>query len=170
MEIRSNMAEKLRSLLLVSMILLAGGYLGSTIGQWTSEEGSSSPIVSIANLPDPGLGRIRVEVLNAGGVSGMASLATDHLRELGFDVVSFGNASRFDQENTIVIDRSDRGELAEAVADALGVELVRDSVDLDPFLDVTVVLGKVWGIESNEKDNSLDLKGLPWWNIRKYLR
>lgn len=170
MGIRSNMAEKLRSLLLVSMILLAGGFLGSMIGQWTSEEDSSSPIDSIANLPDPGLGRIRVEVLNAGGVSGMASLATDHLRELGFDVVSFGNASRFDQENTIVIDRSDRGELAEAVADALGVELLRDSVDLDPFLDVTVVLGKAWGIESNEKDNSLDLKGLPWWNIRKYLR
>ena len=170
MGIRSNMAEKLRSLLLVSMILLAGGFLGSMIGQWTSEEDSPSPIDSIANLPDPGLGRIRVEVLNAGGVSGMASLATDHLRELGFDVVSFGNASRFDQENTIVIDRSDRGELAEAVADALGVELLRDSVDLDPFLDVTVVLGKAWGIESNEKDNSLDLKGLPWWNIRKYLR
>ena len=62
---------------------------------WTleEEEDFSPDIVAIPNLPHPDLGRVRVEVLNAGGVPGMASRATDHLRESGFDVVYYGNAS-----------------------------------------------------------------------------
>ena len=86
------MAEKLRSLLLVGLILAVGGFLGSMVDQWTSEEEKlPESTVAIPNLPHPDLGRVQVEVLNAGGVAGMASRATDHLRESGFDVVYYGS-------------------------------------------------------------------------------
>ena len=166
------MAEKLRSLLLVGLILAVGGFLGSMVDQWTSEEEKlPESTVAIPNIPHPDLGRVRVEVLNAGGVSGMASRATDHLRESGFDVVYYGNASYFGQQSTVVIDRSGRREFAESVADALDTEFLEDSVDIDPslLLDVTVILGKSWEPYSHEEDSSQTVLELPWWNIRKYM-
>ena len=67
------MAEKLRSLLLVGLILAVGGFLGSMVDQWTSEEEKlPESTVAIPNLPHPDLGRVQVEVLNAGGVSGLS--------------------------------------------------------------------------------------------------
>ena len=45
------------------------------------------------------MGRIRVEVLNAGGEPGMARMATDQLRDRGFDVVYFGNAESFGRDS-----------------------------------------------------------------------
>ncbi len=165
------MAEKFRSLLLVSMILAVGGFLGSMVDQWALEDEEDLPedTVAIPNLPHPDLGRVRVEVLNAGGVPGMASRATDHLRESGFDVVYYGNASHFGQRNTVVIDRSGRREFTEAVAEALGVKFLADSLDIDRFLDVTVILGESWELYPQEEGSSQTELELPWWNIRKYM-
>lgn len=88
--------------------------------------------------------RVRVEVLNAGGVSGMASDATDRLRDVGFDVVQWGNARSFDQDSTVVIDRVSRLELAQAVANAMGIHNVRSEPDSNLYVDVTVLLGRDW--------------------------
>jgi hypothetical protein len=88
--------------------------------------------------------RVRVEVLNAGGVPGMASLAKDELRELGFDVVYFGNAASFDAEESEVIHRGTDPSYARAVAEALGIESVRSEPDSTLLLDVTVRLGARW--------------------------
>ena len=96
--------------------------------------------------------RVRVEVLNAGGVSGQARAATERLREMGFDVVSFGNAGTFDRETTTVLDRVGRLELARAVARVLDVEAVLSEPDPNLFVDVTVLLGKDWvGAEPTEE-------------------
>lgn len=93
---------------------------------------------------EPPSERVRVEVLNAGGVSGQARAATDRLRELGFDVVTFGNAGTFDRELTAVVDRVGRPELARAVARVLDVETVLSEPDPNLFVDVTVLLGRDW--------------------------
>ncbi len=154
----------------MAMILAVGGFLGSMVDQWTTEEEDlSQNVVAIPNLPHPELGRVRVEVLNAGGVSGMASEATDHLRESGFDVVYYGNASHFGQDSTLVIDRSGRREATQAVASALGIELLGDSLDIDPLFDVTVILGRNWSPYAQEKTSGIDAPVLPWWNIRRYM-
>jgi hypothetical protein len=87
--------------------------------------------------------RVRVEVLNGGGVPGMARTATERLRAAGFDVVEFGNASSWD-EVTRVLDRVGRPEVAGAVAEALGIDNVLSEPDPNLYVDVTVVLGGAW--------------------------
>jgi hypothetical protein len=88
--------------------------------------------------------RIRVEVLNGGGVAGAANQATERLRGLAFDVVHYGNLDQFETDNSYVIARIDEVEPALRAADALGIlEIVREP-DLSLSLDVTVVLGEDW--------------------------
>lgn len=88
--------------------------------------------------------RVRVEVLNAGGVQGMAARATAHLREAGFDVVYYGNADAFDREATAVLDRTGEEGAAASVARVLGVSEVEEARDSAPLVDVTVLLGRSW--------------------------
>src|SRR5690606_27326945 len=65
----------------------------------------------------PAAERLRIEVLNGAGVAGLAREATERLRDRGFDVVYFGNASEFGRDSSLVIDRVGREEYARAVAD-----------------------------------------------------
>ena len=112
----------------------------SAIGQFVPEDSAPAdqPLLS------PSAERVTVDVLNAGGVTGMARVATDHLRGAGFDVVSMGNADTFDQDSTVVIDRIGNLPKAAAVADALGVRSVTSEPDPNLFVDVTVRLGAEW--------------------------
>jgi hypothetical protein len=87
--------------------------------------------------------RIRVEVLNASDVRGLARRATMHLRDRGFDVVYFGT-QRPMRDSTRVIDRSGHPEWARRVADALGGVPIDSLPDDSRYLDVTVVLGPDW--------------------------
>ena len=88
--------------------------------------------------------RAKVEVLNAGGVAGLARLATDHLRDRGFDVVYMGNAGDFEQDSTVVIARTNDIAAATRIADALGTDSVVVEPDPQLFVDATVRLGKDW--------------------------
>lgn len=87
---------------------------------------------------------IRIEVLNGAGVAGLARDATERLRGIGFDVVFFGNAGRFDHARSVVLDRAGDPARARAVAAALGIDSVASAVDSTLFLDATVVLGSDW--------------------------
>lgn len=100
-------------------------------------------IAPVRSFPSP-RERVRVEVLNAGGVTGRAREATQELRDIGFDVVHFGNADRFDRDSSVVLDRVGRPDLARAVSEALGVQAVTTELDPNLFVDVTVLLGREW--------------------------
>jgi hypothetical protein len=87
--------------------------------------------------------RIRVEVLNASDVRGLARRATFHLRDLGFDVVRFaGDTSRHD--STLVLDRSSHPEWAALVSRAFGGARVESRPDSSRYVDVTVLVGRSW--------------------------
>ena len=90
----------------------------------------------------PGV-RIRVEVLNATRVRGLARRATMHLRDRGFDVVNVGTA-REARDSTLVLDRSGHAEWAALVARALGGARVDQAPDSSRYLDVTVLVGATW--------------------------
>jgi hypothetical protein len=89
-------------------------------------------------------GRVRVEVLNASGVPGLAAKGRTVLRDRGYDVVYVGNASGFEPDTSLVLDRVGRMELARSVADELAIPRVYARPDSNVFVDVTVVLGKDW--------------------------
>ena len=85
------MGERLGGVIRLVIVLAVGIFVGSAISQWRPLP-ESERVLSPRNVTSEGLGRVRVEVLNAGGEDGMARLATEHLRDQGFDVVFFGNA------------------------------------------------------------------------------
>lgn len=113
--------------------------------------------------------RVRIEVRNAGGVTGMAAEATDVLRAAGFDVVDFGNAATFDPERpSEVVDRVGRADIAQAVAAAMGIDNVHSAPDPNLFVEVTVVVGRDWvgpdgidGVTAVVEDDA-------WWDPRNW--
>lgn len=89
--------------------------------------------------------RIRVEVLNASAVPGLARRATFQLRDRGFDVVEAGNAPAARRgDSTIVLSRSGHDDWAALVARALGGAAVIARRDSSHDVDVTVLVGARW--------------------------
>jgi len=88
--------------------------------------------------------KIRVEVLNGCGRTGVAEKLTDYLRANGFDVVKLGNYRSFEIENSIVIGRNEKNQNAEKVAMSVGLgkEYVVQQINPEYLLDVTFILGK----------------------------
>lgn len=103
---------------------------------------------------EPPADRIRVEVLNAAGVPGLARAVTRTLREHGFDVVYFGNAPAGVQDSSVVLDRVGSEDGARRVAKTLGISRVADRPDSTLYLETTVILGQDWneteGLEEPE--------------------
>lgn len=83
-----------------------------------------------------------VEILNATGRPGVASLAKDVLRLQGVDVINVGNAPGA-RPDTVVYDRTGRVENAQAVREKLGCLQARAATQIktEKLVDVTVVLG-----------------------------
>ncbi|HEU4989892.1 MAG: LytR C-terminal domain-containing protein [Gemmatimonadota bacterium] len=99
-----------------------------------------------APIPDataPADTRIRVEVLNATRIRGLAREGTFLLRDRGFDVVAIGTSAQ-QSDSTVVLDRSNHPEWARRVADALGGARVEARPDSTLYVDVTVLLGRAW--------------------------
>jgi hypothetical protein len=87
--------------------------------------------------------RIKVEVLNATRVPGLARRATMHLRDRGFDVVETGTV-RASRDTTLVLDRSNHPEWARLVARAMGGAPSAARPDSSRYVDVTVLVGATW--------------------------
>ena len=87
--------------------------------------------------------RIKVEVLNASGQRGLARRATFALRDAGFDVVRFDNATE-NRDSTLVLSRSGHDDWADLVSRALGGAKVESRPDSTRYVDVTVLLGADW--------------------------
>jgi len=86
--------------------------------------------------------QIRVEVLNGTGESGVSRRIAFYLRELGFDVVYYGNAKE-KLDKTVVVERIDPNlKNAKIVAKELGCNLITYEPDPNKLLEVTVLVGK----------------------------
>jgi hypothetical protein len=115
------------------------------------EEGEPRAGVLRPPIPAPGE-RVRVEVLNSGGVRGVAALARDELRDAGFDVVHYGNDRSFDLEEPEVVLRAGRVEAAREVARTLGIQALRVEPDSALLVEVTVRLGSRWQDRAARED------------------
>ncbi|HEY8394853.1 MAG TPA: LCP family protein [Thermaerobacter sp.] len=95
---------------------------------------------------DPGANeQVRVEVLNGNGRRGAASQTAEVLRDLGYQVVSVGNAERYDWERTTILVRESDRPVADQVRKALAgvapAATVDVTGDLPEGIDVRVVVG-----------------------------
>ncbi|MBW3628733.1 MAG: LytR C-terminal domain-containing protein [Gemmatimonadetes bacterium] len=131
--------KRLRLGVLIVLLLAVVAGVVSMVGQWWGAGELASPPAEVGTSE-----RVRVEVLNAAGIPGLARGATDRLRDAGFDVVFFGNGRGFEPESSLVLDRVGRREVAAEVARALGIPRVVTRPDTTLYLEVTVVLGKDW--------------------------
>jgi hypothetical protein len=128
---------RLAGLVLVLAAVLVG--IGSMVWQWRGGGEAAGPAAAVGRAD-----RVRVEVLNAAGVPGLARAATDRLRDAGFDVVYYGNGRGFAPDSSLVLDRVGKRELAADVAETLDIPRVGSRPDSTLYLEVTVVLGKDW--------------------------
>lgn len=125
----------------------AGALLGSFWLEWRHSSQPEGRTVRDVAAPSSELGfeyRPRVEVLNGAGDRGAAKKVASYLRERGFDIVYFGNASRFDVALTRVLDRSGQKSAAETIARTLGLDSAEVQLNSELYLDATVVLGSDW--------------------------
>lgn len=91
----------------------------------------------------PGAGeRIRVEVLNGSGVTGLARAVTQRLRNGGLDVVYFGSDSTGTLDSTQVLVRQGDAAMGARVRRVLGSGSVRAAPDPSRLVDVSVRLGR----------------------------
>ncbi len=137
--------------LVVAFLAMAMASAGGPAG---ARDEAATGTVQEDTVPEPV--PVRVEVLNGAGRSGLARYATQRLREHGFDVVFFGNATRFDHARSVVLDRSGDGAAARVVAAALGIDSVQALPDPSLLLDVSVILGSDWPPEPVDPATPVD--------------
>ena len=181
------MGRLIRALILVAVLVGLGVLAGSALSQWWEVPGASAADAVRASAADAVRAsaadavraitaprereRVRVEVLNAAGLPKLARTATDALRDVGFDVVYFGNAGSFDRGSSVVLDRVGDVAAARAVADALGIRSVRSEPDSNLFVDVSVLLGKAWTLPpagSQPVPGEEPPPERPWWDLRRF--
>lgn len=132
--------------MLALALLVAGWYaLGWWGGRDVNAAGASPRRAARAAVRRivPDSVRIRVEVLNATTVRGLARSATFHLRDLGFDVVGSGNSAER-HDSTVVIVRSGRMDWGELAARGLDGARIEARPDSSRHLDLTILLGTGW--------------------------
>ena len=129
-----------RWLLLALVLACAGFFAWRRYGSRADLPFTSS--VEAPELLVPAGVRIKVEVLNATKVRGLARRATQFLRDRGFDVVAMGTASE-QRSETLVLDRSNHPEWAALAAKAFKAK-VEARPDSSRYLDVTVLVGSDW--------------------------
>ena len=138
---RAPHSRSLRRLAIVGVLVLL--LAGTFIVRAATSDRPAAPRAATPDASTTNEERIKVEVLNATDVRGLARRATMLLRDRGFDVLYMGSASeRLD--STLVLDRSGHPARAQRVADALGGARVESRPDTSRYLDVTVMLGRAW--------------------------
>jgi hypothetical protein len=87
--------------------------------------------------------RVGVEVFNASGATGVARLATLHLRDAGFDVVQYASTPlRADRSRVVV--RRGAAAWGDSAARVLGGATVEVTPDTSRYVDLSVFIGRDW--------------------------
>jgi hypothetical protein len=104
--------------------------------------GPSSLVRGVSPIVPAGV-RIRVEVLNASTVRGLARRGTMYLRDKGFDVVENGGTVEM-RDSTLILDRTGHPEWAALASKAMGGARIESRPDTLRDVDLTVLIGGTW--------------------------
>jgi hypothetical protein len=139
---RTSVVRRWRGWILVGVIGLgaAGGvYWFLSRGSLPGPASERSRTVRVV----PEETRIRIEVLNATDIRGLARQATFYLRDAGFDVVYFGNTNER-SDWTIIRDHTGHAGWASLAVRAMPGARIEARPDSSHFLDLTVLVGRNW--------------------------
>ncbi len=84
---------------------------------------------------------VLVQVLNGTGVTGMGEKAASRIRELGYDVISIGNADRSDYAESVLISFTDEYSDIEKVVEQFNIKHVYMKEN-EGVYDVQIIIGK----------------------------
>jgi len=86
----------------------------------------------------------RIEVQNGTTTTGLASKVASDLRSAGYNVVRFGNADRFDYEQTVIVVYNDKRYSLNSLKAQLNIGDAQVSQQSDPSadVDIRVILGR----------------------------
>jgi hypothetical protein len=104
--------------------------------------GPSALVRGVSPIVPAGV-RIRVEVLNASTVRGLARRGTMYLRDKGFDVVENGGTVEM-RDSTLILDRTGHPEWAALASKAMGGARIESRPDTLRDVDLTVLIGGTW--------------------------
>lgn len=124
-------------------ILVALGTRAVARGRRPTSPASQTRAAAPQRAHAPDSVRVRVQVLNATNITGLARRATMVLRDHGFDVVETGN-TKGPLDTTIVLDLSGHPAWAQQIAKVLAPARVQARKDTSRYLDIAVVLGTTW--------------------------
>lgn len=85
---------------------------------------------------------IKIEVLNGGGVPGVAAKTADLLKQQGYDVVKIGNVIGTTYNTTQIINRTDDKKVVEDLKKILKNAIVVEDTNGGSSVDITIILGK----------------------------
>lgn len=134
----------------VALVIVAAVATGATVW-WNSRPEVHTPIGtafaaqtdSLARAPK-GV-RVRVRVLNASNVNGLAKRATSVLRDQGFDVVEYeGVKQKTPRAQTLVQTHTGHDDWSNRVIRVLGTGSIETRPDSSRYVDLTVILGLDW--------------------------
>lgn len=140
----------------VIMLLFLASVVMQYVGNSTGSSDDPAPAASADNaaaIPLVERSTVEVRVLNGCGIPGVSRQMTNRLRDLGFDVVIADNADNFDYANTLVVDHTDRPEVGQTVARALGCSQLSAMHDEMALAHVTVILGRDWASFLEQTDS-----------------
>ncbi len=116
----------------------------ATAKQPSGVPGASAPDPTTDSLARaPAGARIKVQVVNATRVRGLARRATQALRDRGYDVVEVGTTGQL-RDTTLILDRSGHPQWAQRAARAIGGARIETRPDSSHYLDLTVLVGRTW--------------------------
>lgn len=118
-----------------------GSYSGGGTRETAFPENGKSAGTREKRLSEVDRALIRIEVLNATSVPGLADRVTRLLRSHGFDVVDYGNAPDGPADSSAILDRVGNPAFVREVALALPGTPIRQGPSPDRFVDVTIVVG-----------------------------
>lgn len=117
-------------------------------GSGERQAGNMSPTAAQQQKLDPDARapegvRVRVTVLNGTDVRGLARRATNLVRDLGYDVVEYGNADS-KTDSTMILVHTGHTDWARRLALGVGGARIDNEPDSLRYVDLTLVIGSNW--------------------------
>ena len=89
--------------------------------------------------------KLQIKVLNGCGTKGIADLYTNFLRNYGYDVIDYGNATNFNYDKTqLIIHNQDNEKFLHEIVNVLSLDIkeIQHKYNNNIFYDITLIIGK----------------------------